>query len=120
MLLYDSEVISPYSLPRRYRSVVKVWLYLFLNLGTKWGWVVNTAPWPPYPQEKAMVPTVQETGWTRGPLWIGAENFAPTGIEARNAQSVVRYYTNYSIPANLLFSKHLYVNLPYTFQNLVF
>jgi hypothetical protein len=25
---------------------------LFLNLGTRWWWVVNTTPWPLYPQEK--------------------------------------------------------------------
>ena len=26
------------------------------------------------------VPTVQEAGWAAGPVWMGAENLAPTGI----------------------------------------
>jgi hypothetical protein len=58
-------------------EVWEMYSYLYLNLGTKLGWVVNTAPWPLYPQEKAIVPTIQETGWT---LWQSAENFAPTGV----------------------------------------
>jgi catalase len=35
---------------------------LFLNLSARWGWVVNTMPWPLYPQERKPVPIVQETG----------------------------------------------------------
>jgi hypothetical protein len=27
-----------------------------------------------------LVPIVQEAGWAPGPIWTGAENFAPTGI----------------------------------------
>jgi hypothetical protein len=29
---------------------------------------------------KEPVPIVQEAGWVPGPVWIGAENLAPTGI----------------------------------------
>jgi hypothetical protein len=29
---------------------------------------------------KDLVPIVQEPGWVPGPVWIGAENLAPTGI----------------------------------------
>jgi hypothetical protein len=29
---------------------------------------------------KDPAPIVQEAGWTPGPVWIGAENLAPTGI----------------------------------------
>ena len=29
---------------------------------------------------KGPAPIVQEAGWAPGPVWIGAENFAPTGI----------------------------------------
>jgi len=29
---------------------------------------------------KGPVPIVQEAGWAPGPVWIGAENLAPTGI----------------------------------------
>jgi hypothetical protein len=29
---------------------------------------------------KDPVPIVQEAGWASGPVWMGAENLAPTGI----------------------------------------
>jgi hypothetical protein len=45
------------------------------------GWVVNAMTRPllngNYP-----VPTALEAGWAPGPLWTGAENFAPTGIRS--------------------------------------
>jgi hypothetical protein len=31
---------------------------------------------------KDSVPIVQEAGWTPGPVWIGAENLAPTGLRS--------------------------------------
>jgi len=31
---------------------------------------------------KDLVPIVQEVGWASGPVWIGAENLAPTGIRS--------------------------------------
>ena len=31
---------------------------------------------------KDAVPIVQEAGWAPGPVWIGAENLAPTGIRS--------------------------------------
>jgi len=37
--------------PRRPKGEVEVWLYSFLNLGTRWGWVVNATPRLLYPQE---------------------------------------------------------------------
>jgi len=33
-----------------------------------------------YPQETDPIPTVQEAVWTPRPVWVGAENLAPTGI----------------------------------------
>ena len=54
-------------------------IFLF-NLGARWGWMVNTTPWPLDPQEGELVPHVQEAGWVPGPTWTGAENLAPTGI----------------------------------------
>jgi hypothetical protein len=41
------------------------------------------------------IPTVQETGWTPGPVWTGAENLAPTGIRlpVRPARSRTVYAT---------------------------
>ena len=31
---------------------------------------------------KGPVPIVQEAGWAPGPVWIGAEDLAPTGIRS--------------------------------------
>jgi len=31
---------------------------------------------------KDPVPILQEDGWAPGPVWIGAENLAPTGIQS--------------------------------------
>jgi len=44
------------------------------------GWVVNAMPRPLYPQTKNPVPFLLEAGWTPRPVWMGAENFTPTGI----------------------------------------
>jgi hypothetical protein len=33
---------------------------------------------------KDPVPIVQEVGWAPGPVWTGAENLAPTGIQTMN------------------------------------
>ena len=38
---------------------------------------------PLYPWERDLVPTVQETVCAPGPVWTGAENFAPTGLDPR-------------------------------------
>jgi hypothetical protein len=32
-------------------------LYGFLNLGARWGWVVNVKPWPLYPPGKTQYPS---------------------------------------------------------------
>jgi hypothetical protein len=34
------------------------------------------------PPEKTPVPIVQEAGWATGPVWTGAENPVPTGIQS--------------------------------------
>jgi hypothetical protein len=44
-------------------------------------WVVKVTPRPLYPREGDSVPIVQEAGWTSRPVWTGAENLAPTGIQ---------------------------------------
>jgi len=38
------------------------------------------APWPLYPQERDLVPTVQEAVWAPEPVWAGAENLVSAGI----------------------------------------
>jgi len=44
------------------------------------GWVVNATPRPLYPWEIDPAPIVQEAGWAPWPVWMNAENLAPTGI----------------------------------------
>ena len=50
----------------------EVKLYPFFNLCARWGLVVNYTPWLLYPQERALVLTVQEVGWASelsGQVW---------------------------------------------------
>jgi hypothetical protein len=58
----------------------EVQLYSFFNLGARWRWVVNVKPLPIYSCERDLVPTVQEAGWTPGPVLTGEENLARTEI----------------------------------------
>jgi hypothetical protein len=50
---------------------------LFFNLGARWRWVVNATPRPVYSRDIDPVPILQDTGWSPGPVWTGAENLAP-------------------------------------------
>jgi len=43
------------------------------------GWVFNATPWLLNPG-KDPVPIVEEDEWAPGLVWMGAENFTPTGI----------------------------------------
>ena len=52
---------------------------LFHDHGTRRG--QRHAPTALYPR-KDPVPIVQEGGWAPGPVWTGAENLAPTGIQS--------------------------------------
>jgi hypothetical protein len=57
-------------------------LLFSLNLGTLDGDVWSTPrPGRLYPG-KDPVPIVQDAGWPSEPVWIGAENLAPTGIRS--------------------------------------
>ena len=53
---------------------------LFHDHGTRRGRGVSVTPLPLFTPGKDPVPIVQEAGWAPGPVWTGAENFAPTGI----------------------------------------
>ena len=52
------------------------------------------------PPGKDPVPIVQEAGWAPGPVWMGAENLAPTGIRSpdRPARSESLYRLSYPSP----------------------
>jgi len=50
---------------------------------------------------KDPVPIVQEAGWAPGPVWLGAENLAPTGIRSPDlpARSESLYRLRYAGPS---------------------
>jgi hypothetical protein len=52
---------------------------------------------------KDPVPILQEAGWAPGPVWMGAENHAPTGIPSPNrpARNELLYRLPY--PGPLIF-----------------
>jgi hypothetical protein len=64
----------------------------FLNLGTRWGWVVNATPRPLYHRERDPV--------RLRVVWTSAENLVPTGIRspARPARSESLYRQRYPDP----------------------
>jgi hypothetical protein len=52
------------------------------------------------PGERDPVPTVQDAGWAPGPIWMAAENLAPTGIRSpdRPSRSESLYRLSYRGP----------------------
>jgi hypothetical protein len=48
---------------------------------------------------KDPVSIVQEAGWAPEPVWIGAENLAPSGFDPSTLQPVASRSTDYAIPA---------------------
>jgi len=67
----------------------------FLSHNTRRGWGVSAMPRPLITPGNDLVPTVQEAGWTSGPVWTGVENLAPTGIRSQTVQSIASRYTDY-------------------------
>jgi hypothetical protein len=62
------------------------------------GVVINATPTRLTPG-KDLAPIVQEAGWAPGPVWTGAENFAPTDIRSPNRPAVA-ILIELSRPAN--------------------
>jgi len=76
---------------------------LILKHGTKWQWAVNTTPRPLPLAYTARYPVCKRLGWLLPPSSRAPrkENlFAPPVFKPRTVQSVVRRYTNHSIPAH--------------------
>jgi hypothetical protein len=66
--------------------------------------MVNATPWPLYPLEEHLLPTVQDAGWAPGPFWTDAENLASTGIRSpdRPARSNSLYRLSYPGPLSCI------------------
>jgi len=62
------------------------------------------------PPGKIPLPIVQKAGWAPGPVWTGAENLAPSGIQSpdRPARSQSLYRLRY--PAHLKEGDIIYCN----------
>ena len=88
---------------------------LFLDHGTRTGWVVSRMPRPHFTPGKDPVPIVQEAGWAPGPVWTGAGNLAPTGIRSRTVQPVTSRYTDYAARPTL-FIILFFINRSHMFQ----
>ena len=71
----------------------------FHDHGTRREWGVSVTPRPLFNPGKDPVPIVQEAVWAPGPVWIGAENFAPTGIRSpdRPARNQSLYRLSYPV-----------------------
>jgi hypothetical protein len=69
-------------------------MYSSMTAALEGGGVVSSTPQPHLATGKDPVPIVQEAGWAPGPVWIGAENLAPPGLDPRTIQPVVSRYTD--------------------------
>ena len=79
---------------------------LFLGFGTRRGWGVSVTPRPLSTPGKDPVPTVQDSGWAPGPVWM-AENLALTGIRSsdRPARNQSPYRLSYPVHVYLVLSQ---------------
>jgi len=57
-------------------------LYFFFNLRDRWECMVKSTVRPFYPWERDTISILRDAGWTPGPVWLDAENFAITGIRS--------------------------------------
>ena len=66
-------------------------LFLFFNLGARWGWVVNATPRPIYPLRKR--PGTHCIGDWVNPraVWTGAEILSPPGPSSPESLYRLRY-----------------------------
>jgi hypothetical protein len=75
-----------------------------MNLGARWGWMVNATPQLLYPRERDRASITQEPGWASGPVWTGAQDLAPPpGFQPPIVQPVASCCTNYAILAIICF-----------------
>ena len=73
---------------------------LFLDRGTRRGWVVSSTPRPHFTPGKDPVPILQEAGWAPGPVWKGRKSHPHRdSIPDRPARSQSLYRLSY--PAHI-------------------
>jgi len=75
---------------------------LWLDHGTRRGWVVRITTRPHFTPGQDPVPIVQEVGWASGPVWTVSENLAPTGIRPRTVHPVASRICRLRYPIHML------------------
>jgi hypothetical protein len=74
---------SPDNMPQKAQTGIRGITLLILNLGARWGWVVNATSRPLYLRERVPVPTAEEAWWAPRAVWTSKEkrkSLAPTGV----------------------------------------
>jgi hypothetical protein len=106
--LFDSKVkVTSYYRPwRPLRENRGIALLFFVNLGTRWGWVVNTTPRPHLPPGKTRYSLYRRLGGLRSRSGRVRKISHPPGFDPRTFQPVASRYTDYAIPAAYLFNKN--------------
>jgi hypothetical protein len=85
-----------------------------LDIGTRWGWLVNFTTQPLYPRGKSpRSPLEISTGgwWAAEPawaLWNREKSLAPAGNRTPAIQSVASRYPYWSVPARTLIGVHIF------------
>jgi hypothetical protein len=95
-LVQALRLCTGYTAHRRSRGIV----LLFLDHDTRWGWGVSVMPQPLFTPGKDPVSIVQEVGWAPGPVWTGAENLDPTGIQSLDHPARSKSLYRLSYPAH--------------------
>jgi hypothetical protein len=94
MIMPDSEKVKlSRCRPKMTQRVSRGIALLFLNLGTRRGWVVSTTPRPLYPRERPG--THCTVGWVgpRAGLDMCEKSRPPPGFDPRTVQSVAGLYS---------------------------
>jgi len=81
--------------PRKPRVGVEILLYSFLNLGARWGWVVNANP-----GQLTRHPLYRRLGWPQRRSGVVRKILYPPGFDLRTVQAVASRYTDWAIPAH--------------------
>jgi hypothetical protein len=83
---------------------------LFLDRGTRRGWVVSSTPRPHFALGKDPVPILQEAGWAPGPVWKGGKSRPQRdSIPDRPACSQSLYRLSYPAHNNNVVGAQIYV-----------
>ena len=74
--------------------------------------MVNATPRSLYHWETDPVHIIQEDEWASGLVWTGAEELAPPGFDPRTIHPAAGRYSDYAIPAPIIYIYiYIYINI---------